>query len=161
MYSGRLGRSRMAGAGAVLFLAGACGPQAGAIWYHFFNPSIPVDAAPTVPTVDAGVTKAPAPRGDKKAAAAARKVNRAKAKVLYKQGMKQYASGNRSAARASFAGALKLRPGYSSAYRGLALVHQRLGSNAKAVRYFKKYLRASPRAKDADKIRQRIKKLGG
>ena len=27
-----------------MFLAGACGPQAGAIWYHFFNPSIPVDA---------------------------------------------------------------------------------------------------------------------
>ena len=27
-----------------MLLAGACGPQMGAIWYHFGNPSIPVDA---------------------------------------------------------------------------------------------------------------------
>jgi Flp pilus assembly protein TadD len=64
-------------------------------------------------------------------------------------------------ARSRFRAALKAKPGYAKAYRGLGLVYERSGDKSKAVRAFRTYLRLSPRARDKASINKRITAMGG
>ncbi|MDP8256064.1 MAG: tetratricopeptide repeat protein [Candidatus Alcyoniella australis] len=67
--------------------------------------------------------------------------------------------GNNSAALDRFNEALGNNPGHASAYRGLGICHQRMGSSGKAIYYYERYLQLAPGASDADQIRQRITEL--
>jgi serine/threonine protein kinase len=114
---------------------------------------VPVDAAPAVSPPDPDNTAA-----QQKAERAQR---RKQAKARYQAGMAKYRSGKLKPAKADLQAALKLNPGYAPAYKGLGHVYEGLGVKSKAVMYFRKYLRAAPRAKDKGKIAARILRLGG
>lgn len=83
------------------------------------------------------------------------------ARRAYQAGSRMLVTGNAGAAIRKYREALKAWPGYSPAFRGLGLANERRGKTKSAIRYYKRYLRASPRAKDAESIRARIRRLGG
>ncbi|MBT8496001.1 MAG: tetratricopeptide repeat protein [Deltaproteobacteria bacterium] len=114
-----------------------------------------VAAAPTVPdaaartAVDAGKaeprpTNKPEPRSASK---------------LYQKGTRAFLAGKLQSARRHFRRAVEANPRYAPAYRGLGLVYQRQGKRRAAIRYYRRYLRLAPSARDSAAIRARIEKL--
>ena len=79
----------------------------------------------------------------------------------YQRGNAKLLSGALPEAIAAFSEALKLNPKDSQSQRGLGLAYAQAGSAAKAVRYLKLYLKASPNAPDRALIEKRIDQLGG
>jgi tetratricopeptide (TPR) repeat protein len=87
--------------------------------------------------------------------------SRASAQQAYRTASRLLVTGETDSAIAKFNEALAARPGYAPAYRGLGLAYERRGDTGRALRYYKKYLRASPDSRDADAIRKRVERLGG
>nr|MDQ3037873.1 hypothetical protein [Myxococcota bacterium] len=52
-------------------------------------------------------------------------------------------------------------PRHGPAWRGLGLASERLGLSPEAIQAYERYLRVSPRAGDADAVRERIARLRG
>jgi hypothetical protein len=84
-----------------------------------------------------------------------------RASRAYSDGVKLFVAGRLGGARQKFRESLRLWPGYALPHRGLGLLHEREGDRVRAVREFEKYLRLAPRANDAAKIKERIRRLGG
>ena len=57
-----------------------------------------------------------------------------------------------------FKRAIGVSPGFAMAWRGVGMVHERLGDSRSATTAFQRYLQLAPNASDAAKIRG---KLGG
>jgi serine/threonine-protein kinase len=85
----------------------------------------------------------------------------AKANALFASGKKKLARADVMGAKKDLAAALKLRPGHAGTLKAMAQVYEKAGVKSKAVQYYRKYLKRSPRAKDRKKIEARISKLGG
>ncbi|MEM9492681.1 MAG: tetratricopeptide repeat protein, partial [Myxococcota bacterium] len=85
---------------------------------------------------------------------------RENARALYDDGFDLFMQGEFAPARDKFRAALKARPGYARAHRGLGLVYERMGENKRAAKAYREYLRLAPKARDADNIRQRLAALG-
>jgi hypothetical protein len=79
--------------------------------------------------------------------------------AAYKTGFQQYVRGDTAGALATFKSSLAANPGYPSTYRGLGLVYEKMGNKSQAKRAFSRYLQLSPKASDADQIRERMGKL--
>jgi len=81
------------------------------------------------------------------------------AEDLVKEAGRLYMAGRLSSAKALYKRAIRRRPKYAPAHRGLGLVYEKLGNSAKAVQAFNAYLRVAPNAADAPSIRTRIARL--
>jgi regulator of sirC expression with transglutaminase-like and TPR domain len=57
---------------------------------------------------------------------------------------------------ASYRRALAANPGFAIAWRGVGLVHERLGETRAATAAFQRYLQLAPDARDAPTIRARL-----
>jgi hypothetical protein len=79
--------------------------------------------------------------------------------AAYKTGFQQYVRGDTAGALATFKSSLAANPGYPSTYRGLGLVYEKMGNKSQAKRAFSRYLQLSPKASDADQIRERMGRL--
>jgi hypothetical protein len=79
--------------------------------------------------------------------------------TAYKAGFQQYVRGDTSGALATFKGSQAANPSYAPTYRGLGMVYEKMGNKAQAKSSFKRYLQLSPKADDADQIRERMEKL--
>ena len=79
--------------------------------------------------------------------------------AAYKTGFQQYVRGDTAGALATFKSSLAANPGYPSTYRGLGLVYEKMGNKSQAKRAFSRYPQLSPKASDADQIRERMGKL--
>jgi serine/threonine-protein kinase len=84
-----------------------------------------------------------------------------KANALFASGKKKLARADLRGAKNDLTAALKLRPGHAPTIRAMARVYERVGLKSKAVQFYRKYLKRSPRAKDRKKIEARISQLGG
>jgi hypothetical protein len=89
-----------------------------------------------------------------------KKQQRVAAKALYKKASVAFMQGNLAASEKGFKAALKADPSLSTSYRGLGLVYERRGSKKRAASALRRYLKNSPRAKDAAAIRARLDRLG-
>ncbi len=85
----------------------------------------------------------------------------AKANALFASGKKKLARADVMGAKKDLAAALKLRPGHAGTLKAMARVYEKAGVKSKAVQFYRKYLKKSPRAKDRKIIEARISKLGG
>lgn len=68
----------------------------------------------------------------------------------------QYWTSNQQKAETCYLAALKLDNPYSSAYRGLGMLYEKLGRNSDAVVQYEKYLEVAPTAFDRGRIQKRI-----
>jgi hypothetical protein len=78
---------------------------------------------------------------------------------LYREGARLYVAGSLEQARRTFENAAAVSPGFAPAYRGLGLVHERMGRKGRAIHSFETYLRLAPNARDAGAVRSRIESL--
>jgi len=78
--------------------------------------------------------------------------------ALYRGGINAYVVGDMKTAMTQFKRAIAGNPGLAVAWRGLGMVHERLGDSHAAAVAFQRYLQISPNASDAGAIRA---KLGG
>lgn len=76
--------------------------------------------------------------------------------ALYKAGLNAYVLGDMKTALASYRRALAASPGFAIAWRGVGLVHERLGETQAATAAFQRYLQLAPNAKDAATIRKKL-----
>jgi serine/threonine-protein kinase len=110
------------------------------------------------------VPKKDVPKKDKPTRAeirAKKKADREAAKALNQEAVSMFVKGQLGPARSKFLKATRLSPGFALPHRGLGLVYERQGNKSKAVRSLKRYLKLSPKARDAASIGKRIKRLGG
>jgi serine/threonine-protein kinase len=80
--------------------------------------------------------------------------------TAYRTGLQQYARGDNAGALATLRASASANPGYAPTWRGLGLVHEKLGNKGMAKLAFKRYLQLAPDAVDADQIRDRMERLG-
>jgi serine/threonine-protein kinase len=80
--------------------------------------------------------------------------------AAYRTGLQQYARGDNAGALATLRGAASANPGFAPTWRGLGLVHEKLGNKPLAKLAFKRYLQLAPDAVDAEQIRDRMERLG-
>ena len=85
---------------------------------------------------------------------------RADPAALYRTGLQQYAHGDTAGALATFRGSLQTNPGFAPTWRGIGLVHEKMGNKKEARAAFRRYLELAPTAGDADQIRDRMERLG-
>ncbi|MBA3452731.1 MAG: tetratricopeptide repeat protein [Deltaproteobacteria bacterium] len=90
----------------------------------------------------------------------AEKAAKADPSVAYKTGFQQYVRGDTSGALATFKTSLSASPGYPPTWRGLGLVYEKMGQKSQAKKSFQRYLQLSPKASDAEQIRDRLERLG-
>ncbi|MGE3453603.1 MAG: protein kinase [Kofleriaceae bacterium] len=83
------------------------------------------------------------------------------AKELYIKATQLYLAGEFAEAEGTFRECLAVDRKYAVAYRGLGVLYQRTGEDAKALDALRTYLKLRPNAKDADSVRDRIEKLQG
>ena len=76
--------------------------------------------------------------------------------ALYRGGINAYVVGDMKTAMAQFKRAIAGNPGLAVAWRGLGMVHERLGDSHAAAVAFQRYLQISPNASDAGAIRAKI-----
>jgi serine/threonine-protein kinase len=103
----------------------------------------------------------PLPKVRTEAPTTTRAGDRERARDAYRAASKLLVTGDTAGAIQKFRESLTARPGYAPAFRGLGLAHERRGDTARALRYYKRYLRAAPEARDAEAIRERVERLGG
>jgi len=100
-------------------------------------------------------------RKKKKAAAAEKKANEPKVwKILYDEGRLAKRNGNNALAITKFKESLSVK-NTGNANKMLGILYAVQGNKARAIQYYKEYLRLSPKAKDAETVKTVIKKLGG
>jgi serine/threonine-protein kinase len=87
------------------------------------------------------------------------KVEKPNVEALYKTGLQAFVHGDTKTALASFKRAQQANPGYAPTWRGLGMVHERLGDKASAKSAFQRYLQLAPGAGDADQIKARLDQL--
>jgi tetratricopeptide (TPR) repeat protein len=80
---------------------------------------------------------------------------------LYQKATRLFLAGKFAQAEAAFKDAIAVDKGYAAAYRGLGILYEKTGSDQKAIEALKTYLKLSPNARDADKMRSRLEKLEG
>jgi hypothetical protein len=80
--------------------------------------------------------------------------------AAYRTGLQQYARGDNAGALATLRASASANPGYAPTWRGLGLVHEKLGNKPLAKLAFKRYLQLAPDAVDAEQIRDRMERLG-
>jgi regulator of sirC expression with transglutaminase-like and TPR domain len=76
--------------------------------------------------------------------------------ALYRSGVNAYVLGDMKTAMSFFRRALAVNPSFAIAWRGVGLVHERLGETRAATTAFQRYLQLAPDAKDAATIRGKI-----
>ena len=108
-------------------------------------PAPPEPAPPSTPHVE----KAERPDPPKATSASA----------AYNEGAKLFVKGDHAKAKAKFKEALDIDSRYAPAHRGLGLVYQAMGKNARAIASFKTYLKLASGAPDAASIKARIEAL--
>ncbi len=79
--------------------------------------------------------------------------------ALYRSGINAYVVGDMRTAMGHFRRALAERPGFAMAWRGVGMVHERLGDNRAAAAAFQRYLQLAPNANDAAAIREKLGRL--
>lgn len=79
--------------------------------------------------------------------------------AAYKVGTQQYARGDTANALLTFRSSAASNPEYAPTWRGLGLVYEKLNNRSQASRAYKRYLDLAPTARDAEQIRQRMKRL--
>jgi serine/threonine-protein kinase len=84
---------------------------------------------------------------------------RASAPELTQEGTEAMLRGDFAAASAAFQRAIKADPRHAPAYRGKGLVLERMNRSKEAARAFKQFLKLTPDAPGADKIRGRLEAL--
>ncbi|MEO8704068.1 MAG: tetratricopeptide repeat protein [Kofleriaceae bacterium] len=78
---------------------------------------------------------------------------------LHRVGLQEFVAGDYRAALATLKRAQAANPGYAPTYRGLGMVHVKLGQSSAAKLAFQRYLALSPHASDASSIRARMEQL--
>ncbi|HEY0988221.1 MAG TPA: tetratricopeptide repeat protein, partial [Kofleriaceae bacterium] len=73
---------------------------------------------------------------------------RADPAALYRTGLQQYAHGDTAGALATFRGSLQTNPGFAPTWRGIGLVHEKMGNKKEARAAFRRYLELAPTAGD-------------
>jgi serine/threonine-protein kinase len=124
------------------------------------------DAAPnppptTRPTHAAATRRVPATRspGTKPAVdkpERADKPDKVNVDEVYRTGLQAWVHGDTKTALASYKRVIQANAGFAPAWRGMGLVHEKLGDRAAARAAFQKYLQIAPTAGDAASIRARI-----
>jgi serine/threonine-protein kinase len=80
--------------------------------------------------------------------------------AAYKTSLQQRARGDNAGALATLRASASANPGYAPTFRGLGMVHEKLGDKGLAKLAFKRYLQLAPDAADAAEIRDRMERLG-
>jgi eukaryotic-like serine/threonine-protein kinase len=93
------------------------------------------------------------PAADKPAADKPEKIN---VDDVFKSGLQAWVHGDTKTALASYKRVIQANAGFAPAWRGMGLVHEKLGDRASARAAFQKYLQLAPSASDAASIRARI-----
>ena len=153
------------GAGSVAPAAPSSGAAAGSGSVAQSQPGPGLGSRPEADAASVpGAKPEPAKREPRRVRSGARKVAAARRPAgnpddLYREGARLYLAGDLDLARRKFHTALQISPRYAPAYRGLGLVHERAGDEARAIRALQTYLRLSPDARDADMVRARIERM--
>lgn len=79
--------------------------------------------------------------------------------VAYRQGLQQFARGDTSGALQTFKASAAMNPDHAPTWRGMGMAYEKLGNAKAAKSAYAKYLKLSPNASDAEKIRARMEKL--
>jgi Flp pilus assembly protein TadD len=74
----------------------------------------------------------------------------------FKAGLQAWVHGDSKGALAQYRRALQANPKYAAAWRGVGLVHERLGDKNAARIAYQKYLQLAPDASDAGEVRARL-----
>jgi hypothetical protein len=82
------------------------------------------------------------------------------AEAAYRQGVQLFARGDTGSALQQMRSSIASNPEYAPAWRGLGLVFEKMGEKDQARSAYKRYLKLSPSANDADQIRNRMERLG-
>ena len=85
----------------------------------------------------------------------------ARARAAYEAGNRKLFAGDARGAIASYDQALAASSSYGAAHRGRGLAYEQLGDKKRALASLRIYVKAFPKAKDADLIRKRIARLEG
>jgi tetratricopeptide (TPR) repeat protein len=83
-----------------------------------------------------------------------------KAKQFYLEGRTEARKGNDQGALKKFEDAIRTAP-YAPAHKQLGILYAKRGEAERAMDHYKKYLKMSPNADDADAVRLAIERLGG
>jgi serine/threonine-protein kinase len=76
--------------------------------------------------------------------------------ALYRSGINAYVVGDMRTAMTHFKRAIAVNPSFPMAWRGVGMVHERLGDARSATTAFQRYLQLAPNASDAATIRGKI-----
>lgn len=98
-------------------------------------------------------------RAQRENAASESRAQRESAAEMYEQGMKRFLSGDSLKAERQFLQCVDLVPDFGDCHRGLGAVYRQRGQKARAVEAFRRYLAISPRASDAQQVRDAIRDL--
>jgi tetratricopeptide (TPR) repeat protein len=83
-------------------------------------------------------------------------VEKADPATLYRSGINAYVVGDMRTALTHFKRAIAVNPSFAMAWRGVGMVHERLGDARSATTAFQRYLQLAPNASDAAAIRGKI-----
>ncbi len=81
------------------------------------------------------------------------------AATLTAEASRRFLGGQLGQAQELYKRAIRQRPSYAPAHRGLGMVYQKQGRGHRAIRSFETYLKLAPNANDAAAIRKRIEDL--
>ena len=120
------------------------------------------EAAAIVSEARSALAEAKKEARKRKAASAAAKKSAEPAawKILYDEGRLAKRNGNNALAITKFKESLSVK-NTGGANKMLGILYAVQGNKARAIQYYKEYLRLSPKAKDAETVKTVIKKLGG
>lgn len=104
------------------------------------------------------LTEAPAARAEAPSSEAVVESRREKAKAEYKRGSELYNAGQYRPAVAAFMAADKLAPSAALSFN-IALAYEKLDDASGALRWYRDYLRRSPRAPNASTVQARVDEL--
>ena len=113
----------------------------------------PPASKPAADKLAADKPAADKPAADKPAADKPEKIN---VDDMFKAGLQAWVHGDTRTALASYRRVIQANAGFAPAWRGMGLVHEKLGDRASARAAFQKYLQLAPAAGDAANIRARI-----
>jgi Tfp pilus assembly protein PilF len=82
-------------------------------------------------------------------------------KTYYKAGVKALNQGAFDKSIESFSKCIQADMNYSLCYRAMGITYARMKNGPKAARYYRLYLKVSPNAKDAAKVRQFLSQFEG
>ena len=123
-------------------------------------PPVPVITEPPTTEAEPAQEPAPAPAPVAEPAPSPPRLTaaqkRKRAAAAYAKGRAIYMEGDFRGSIRHFRRALDANPSHAKSHRAMGLAYSRIGDRARAERAFRAYLRAAPRAKDADAIRRML-----